>query len=130
KWPASHIIRLTGSERWTRSHSIGEAISGITISVGNGRPLCGTRALCYARRLIGMSRLVLLTDRSPERVLPGAAALGLDLKVEPLSPDALGRLPDLEPEALLVDGAEDPATAFALLEVLAATDSAIPRIAV
>jgi DNA-binding response OmpR family regulator len=77
-----------------------------------------------------MSRLVLLTDRSPERVLPGALALGLDLKVEPLSPDALARLPDLEPEAVLVDGVSDPAKAFGLLEILAGADPGVPLVAV
>ena len=77
-----------------------------------------------------MSRLALLTDRTPERVLPGALVLGLDLKVEPLSPDALTRLPDLEPEAIVVDGAEDPATAYSLLEILAGTDTSVPLVAV
>jgi DNA-binding response OmpR family regulator len=77
-----------------------------------------------------MSRLVLLTDRSPERVLPGALALGLDLKVEPLSPDALGRLPDLEPEAVLVDAVSDAQGAFGLMEALAGAEPGVPVVAV
>jgi DNA-binding response OmpR family regulator len=77
-----------------------------------------------------MSRLVFLTDRTPERVLPGASALDLDLKVEPLSADGLSRLPDLDPEAVVVDAAEDPATAHALLEALAAAEPGVPLVAV
>jgi DNA-binding response OmpR family regulator len=77
-----------------------------------------------------MSPLVLLTDRSPERVLPGVLALGLDIKVEPLSPDALARLPDLEPDVVLVDGVSEPATAYGLLEVLVGTDPGVPLIVV
>src|SRR5207249_4217363 len=86
--------------------------------------------VCYPRRRIGMSRLVLLTDRSPEQALPASLALGLDVKVEPLSVDALARLPDLEPEAVLVDGAQDPATAHSILEVLAGTGSGVPLVVV
>jgi DNA-binding response OmpR family regulator len=77
-----------------------------------------------------MPRLVLLTDRAPERVLPGAVTSSLDLKVEPLSPDALLRLPDLEPDAFLVDAADDAGTGFALLEVLAETDVDVPVVVV
>jgi DNA-binding response OmpR family regulator len=77
-----------------------------------------------------MPRLVVLSDRSAERVLPGALALGLDLKVEPLSADALTRLPDLDPEAVVVDGAADPATAHGLLEALAVANAGVPLVAV
>ena len=67
-----------------------------------------------------MSRLVLLTDRSPEQALPAILAVGYDVKVEPLSVESLSRLPDLGPEAVLVDAAESPSQSHALLEVLAA----------
>jgi DNA-binding response OmpR family regulator len=87
-----------------------------------------TKDNCNPYTQSGMARLVLLTDRSPEQALPASLAVGLDVKVEPLSVDALARLPDLEPEAVLVDGGQDPATAHSLLEVLGG--SGVPLVAV
>ena len=76
-----------------------------------------------------MFRLVLLTDRSPEQALPASLALGLDVKVEPLSVDALGRLPDLDPEVVIVDGSRDPAAAHSLLELLVGAGAGVPLVA-
>jgi DNA-binding response OmpR family regulator len=77
-----------------------------------------------------MARLVLLTDRSPERALPAWLTVGLDVKVEPLSVDALARLPDLEPEAVLVDAAQDPGSAHSLLEALATSGAGVPLVVI
>ncbi len=55
---------------------------------------------------------------------------GLDLKVEPLSVDSLARLPDLGPEAVLVDAGADPEAAHALLETLVAAGSHVPVVAI
>jgi DNA-binding response OmpR family regulator len=77
-----------------------------------------------------MSRLVLLTDRSPEQALPAILAVGYDVKVEPLSVESLSRLPDLGPEAVLVDAAESPSQSHAFLEVMAAAGSAVPLVAI
>src|SRR5919204_6007533 len=77
-----------------------------------------------------MSRLVLLTDRAPERALSALSGLPLDVKVEPLSVEAVGRLPDLQPQVIVVDGSEDPATAHSLLEVLSGTEATVPLVAV
>ena len=76
-----------------------------------------------------MSRLVLLTDRAPERALPALSGLHLDVKVEPLSVEAVGRLPDLEPQVIVVDGSEDPQAAHSLLEVLSGAGSTVPLVA-
>jgi DNA-binding response OmpR family regulator len=77
-----------------------------------------------------VARLVLLSDRSPEQALPSVMAAGLDLKVEPLSVDSLARLPDLGPEAVLVDAGADPEAAHALLEALAAAGAQVPLVAI
>jgi DNA-binding response OmpR family regulator len=77
-----------------------------------------------------VARLVLLSDRSPEQALPAVLASGLDLKVEPLSVDSLARLPDLGPQAILVDAVVDPANAYALTETLAGAGVGVPLVAV
>ena len=77
-----------------------------------------------------MSRLVLLSDRSAEEVLPAVAAAGLDLKVEPLSPDSLGHLPELGPAAVVVDAADNPAHAHGIMTVMAASSLGLPVVAV
>ena len=73
-----------------------------------------------------MARLVLLTDRSPREALPAVESMGLDVKVEPLSADSLAHLPDVAPEAILVDAAENPAHAQRILAALAAAGSRLP----
>jgi len=75
-------------------------------------------------------RILVLTDRSPELVLPAASTVGADLKTEPLSPDALARLADLSPQAVLADADPDPARAFDVLTVLAAAGSPVGAIVV
>ena len=77
-----------------------------------------------------MARLVLLSDRSPDQVLPALAATGLDVKVEPLSPDSLAHLPHLSPWAVLVDAAENAPHAYAILRTLASAGARLPVVAV
>ncbi len=77
-----------------------------------------------------MARIVLLSDRSPDDVLPSLRALDTDVKVEPLAVDSLLHLPDLAPEILVVDGEDNPPHAFRLLTALAATDLAMPIVVV
>jgi len=62
--------------------------------------------------------ILLLSDRSPAEVLPAVVALGLDLKTEHLSVVAVADLSRLSPEALLVDAAENPGQALAVLRAL------------
>ena len=72
--------------------------------------------VCYARPIVG--RIVFLTDRSPALALPAVQSLGFDVKVEPLSADALPRLTDLAPSMLFVDAVPDPGRAFGILSRL------------
>ncbi|MGH2682326.1 MAG: winged helix-turn-helix domain-containing protein [Actinomycetota bacterium] len=72
-----------------------------------------------------MRRVLFLTDRSPHEVLPAASTLGADLKTEPLSPEALVRLPDLAPDLVVADGEEDPETCLRVLSALAAAGSPV-----
>jgi len=77
-----------------------------------------------------VATLVLLSDRSPDQVLPALAATGLDVKVEPLSVDSLAHLPDLAPWAVLVDAADNAAHASALLRSLAGARARVPLVAI
>jgi DNA-binding response OmpR family regulator len=77
-----------------------------------------------------VATLVLLSDRSPDRVLPALAATGLDVKVEPLSVDSLAHLPELTPWAVLVDAADDTPHAAAMLRTLAGARVRVPLVAV
>ena len=77
-----------------------------------------------------MARLVLLSDRSPEQALPALAATGLDVKVQPLSVDSFAHLPDLDPEAILVDAVQSPEHGHALLRTLAGAGGRVPLVAV
>ena len=77
-----------------------------------------------------MARLVLLSDRPPDQVLPALAATGLDVKVEPLSPDSLAHLPHLSPWAILVDAVENAPHAYAILRALASAGARVPVVAV
>jgi DNA-binding response OmpR family regulator len=70
-------------------------------------------------------RVLFLTDRPPHEVLPAASQLGADLKAEPLSPDALARLPDLAPDLVIADGEQDPETCLRVLSALAAAGSPV-----
>lgn len=65
-----------------------------------------------------MAPIVLLSDRSPDEVLPGASALLLDLKTEHLSVTAVPDVLALSPEAVLVDAAENPGQGYAVLRAI------------
>jgi DNA-binding response OmpR family regulator len=75
-------------------------------------------------------RIVFLTGRSPDQVLPAAPGLGADLKAEPPTPESLARLPDLGPDLVVADATEDPARTYELLGVLASANSPLPVLAV
>ena len=77
-----------------------------------------------------MRRILILTERSPDDVLPAALSSGMDVKVEPPAPDALTRLPDLAPDLLIADTAGDPDRVHALLAVLAAAGRSLPVLVV
>ena len=65
-----------------------------------------------------MAPTVLLSDRSPDEVLPAASALLLDLKTEHLSVAAVDDVLALLPQAVLVDAAENPGQGHAVLRAL------------
>jgi DNA-binding response OmpR family regulator len=75
-------------------------------------------------------RLLFLTERSPDDVLPAALSLGADVKVEAPAPDALTRLPDIAPDLLVADATRDPERVHALLTVLAAAGRSLPVLVV
>ena len=77
-----------------------------------------------------MARLALLSDRSPHVVLPALAELVPDVKIEPLSITSIGHVLSLEPEALLVDAAEHPAQAWAVLQTIRERDPRPPVVLV
>jgi DNA-binding response OmpR family regulator len=77
-----------------------------------------------------MARIVLLSDRSPDEVLPAIRGIEADLKAEPLAVDSLVHLPDLSPDVLVLDAEENPPHAFRLLSTLAATDLLVPVVVV
>jgi DNA-binding response OmpR family regulator len=68
-----------------------------------------------------LRRLLFLTDRSPDQVLPAALGLGADIKTETPSADALARLPDVAPDLVIADAGQQPER---LVEVLTALRSA------
>jgi hypothetical protein len=69
-----------------------------------------------------MPRLALLADRSPQVVLPALSDALADVKLEPLSLASIDHVVSLEPEAILVDAAEHPAQAWAVLRSLRERD--------
>jgi DNA-binding response OmpR family regulator len=75
-------------------------------------------------------RILFLTQRSPEDVLPAALSADADVKVEPPAADVLTRLPDLAPELLVADAVDDPDRVHALLAVLASAGRSLPVVAV
>ncbi len=74
-----------------------------------------------------MHRLLFLTDRPPDEVLPAALVLGADVKSESLDPDGLARIADLGPDLVVADAVPDPERAFGLLRSLrtAGTDASV-----
>jgi DNA-binding response OmpR family regulator len=62
-----------------------------------------------------LTRIVVLTDRSPADALPALQSLGHDVKSEALETESIGGLVDLAPGVVLVDAAADPDRAFGVL---------------
>jgi DNA-binding response OmpR family regulator len=77
-----------------------------------------------------MTVWALLSDRSPDRVLPALGELRLDVKHEPLSVVSLGHIVELEPAAVLVDAVENPGQAWSVLLELRARGGRAPTIAI
>jgi len=75
-------------------------------------------------------RVVLLTDRTPAQVLPGAPPLLLDLKTEHLSVATVAEALALGPDAVLVDAAENPGQGHAVLLALRERGPRIPVLVV
>jgi DNA-binding response OmpR family regulator len=82
----------------------------------------------YAR--FAVIRVVLLTDRTPAQVLPGAPPLLLDLKTEHLSVATVAGALALGPDAVLVDAAENPGQGHAVLHALRERGPRIPVLVV
>jgi DNA-binding response OmpR family regulator len=74
--------------------------------------------------------VVLLTDRTPAQVLPGAPPLLLDLKTEHLSVATVAEALALGPDAVLVDAAENPGQGHAVLHALRERGPRIPVLVV
>jgi DNA-binding response OmpR family regulator len=77
-----------------------------------------------------LRRILFLSDRSPDQVLPASLGLGADLKTETPSVDALARLPDLAPDLVVADGAEEPERAVEVLSALRAAGGPVGVLAV
>ena len=82
----------------------------------------------YAR--FAVIRVLLLTDRTPAQVLPGASPLLLDLKTEHLSVATVAEALALGPDAVLVDAAENPGQGHAVLQALRERGPRIPVLVV
>ena len=82
----------------------------------------------YAR--FAVIRVVLLTDRTPAQVLPGAPPLLLDLKTEHLSVATVAEALALGTDAVLVDAAENPGQGHAVLHALRERGPRIPVLVV
>ena len=77
-----------------------------------------------------MALIVLLSDRSPDDVLPAIGPLALDLKTEHLSIPSLPHVLELSPEMVLVDAGENPGQAHAVLRALRTTETRTPLVVV
>ena len=77
-----------------------------------------------------MPLIVLLSDRRPDEALPALGVLGLDLKIEELSVAAVSEVLALRPEVLLVDAADNPGQAHAVLRAINDRNPAIPTLVV
>jgi DNA-binding response OmpR family regulator len=73
---------------------------------------------------------VLLTDRSPDEVLPALQTLDLDFKIEPLDAGSVANLADLSPSAVLIDAEENPEQAFVVMASLAKATLTVPVVVV
>jgi DNA-binding response OmpR family regulator len=79
---------------------------------------------------LAVIRVLLLTDRTPAQVLPGAPPLLLDLKTEHLSVATVAEALALGPDAVLVDAAENPGQGHAVLHALRERGPRIPVLVV
>src|SRR5687768_5094532 len=78
--PSSVVTRNGCDDRYARDNSLRTTAT---------KPIL---RLCYAR--LAVRRVLFLTDRGPDEVLPAALGLGADVKAEPATVDALARIPD------------------------------------
>ena len=74
--------------------------------------------------------LVLLSDRDVEAAIPALAAMHVDHKSEPLSLESLDHVLGLSPEAVLVDGGENPDQAWTVLRAIRERDDRLPAVAI
>ncbi|HKX25449.1 MAG TPA: response regulator transcription factor [Actinomycetota bacterium] len=77
-----------------------------------------------------MRRILFLSDRSPDDVLPAALGLGADVKVEPPGAEALARLPDIDPDLLIADAEPDPEHLHSVLTALTSAGRPAPVLVV
>ena len=77
-----------------------------------------------------MAALALLSDRSPDVVVPAAADLPLDLKHEPLTIASMAHVAMLDVVAVIVDAVDDPRQAWSVLLALHGSDRRPPAMAV
>ena len=77
-----------------------------------------------------MTPFSLLTDRVPDVVLPALAEAAFDAKPDHLSTSTLGEVLARAPELVLVDAAENPAQAFAVVRALRERDRRVPVVVV
>jgi DNA-binding response OmpR family regulator len=80
-----------------------------------------------------MRRTILLSDRSPDDVLPALAGIVLDVldvKTEHLSVTAVGDVLALQPELLIVDAADNAGQGYAVIRAFHERRAATPVVAV
>ena len=77
-----------------------------------------------------MRRVILLSDRPPQEVLPALLSLEADLKVETPTSEVIAALPDLAPDLLVIDAVSDPARARELMQILVSAGSPVAVMAV
>jgi DNA-binding response OmpR family regulator len=77
-----------------------------------------------------VGRIAFLTDRSPAEALPAMLTLGLDVKTEPLTFEALTHLAGIVPSLIVVDGEPSSERAFRVLAALARDPAGVPVILV
>jgi DNA-binding response OmpR family regulator len=77
-----------------------------------------------------LRRIVLLSDRPPQEVLPALLSLEADLKAEMPTAEVLAALPDLGPDLVVVDAVSEPERAKELLQILLSAGSPVATLAV
>jgi DNA-binding response OmpR family regulator len=70
-----------------------------------------------------MAVMLLFSDRSPAQALPALEELRPDLKQEPLALNSLAHVRELRPGLVLIDAAENPGQAWAVLTMLRRDDA-------